>query len=74
MEIMPFRVSESDLAAMNQAHVGTMSDTEMDEFIDRHSIMYGRGEPHDYDYISRPTNMGTEHYFHSRVFGRLRFL
>ncbi|MEV6290214.1 hypothetical protein AB0M41_07175 [Streptomyces sp. NPDC051896] len=54
MEITPFRVSESDLAAMNQAHVGTMSDTEMDEFIDRHSIMYGRGEPHDYDYISLP--------------------
>jgi RHS repeat-associated protein len=74
VEIMPFRVSEADLSAMQQAHVGSMSQTEMDDFIDRHSIMYGRGEPHDYDYISRPTNMGTENYFHSRVFDRLRFL
>ncbi|WP_448321957.1 RHS repeat-associated core domain-containing protein, partial [Streptomyces sp. CO7] len=74
VEIVPFRLSESDLAALRQTHVGRMTESEMDEFIDRHSIMYGRGEPHDFDYISRPTNMGTEHYFHAGVFGLLRFL
>jgi hypothetical protein len=52
----------------------SMSPSEAEAFVDRHSRLYGAGKPHNYDYIRGHTGMGHEHFFHKRVFHRLHFL
>ncbi|MDT0319899.1 DUF6531 domain-containing protein [Streptomyces millisiae] len=74
VEIMHFRVSEADFAAMNRADITAMPEADAEAFMDRHSRIYGDGVPHNRDYIRGFTsNFGNEHFFSSAVFCRLKF-
>jgi hypothetical protein len=73
LEIMRFRVSADDLAGMRQADVGSMSGDAATDFMNSYSLLWDGVPNHGYEYISRPTNMGSEHFFDASVFGRLNF-
>ncbi|MEU8078913.1 RHS repeat-associated core domain-containing protein [Catellatospora citrea] len=72
--MLTFAVGEDALDAMNSAHVGSMADDAAEAFVGKYSSLYGDGLEHTFDYISRPTSIGTEHFFSARVFGSLNFL
>jgi hypothetical protein len=74
VDIVTFRVSEDDFAAMNKADVTQMSSDDADAFMDRYSRLYGAGESHNYDYIRGYTGMGHENYFNKSVFSLLEFV
>ena len=69
----PFSIENAELASMRQAHVGRMLDSEAQAFVDKYSSLYGEGEDHNLQYISRPTARGVEHYFAASVFDSLRW-
>ncbi|RKN39278.1 DUF6531 domain-containing protein [Streptomyces hoynatensis] len=74
VEVLHFRVSEADFAAMNRADITAMPEADAEAFVDRHSRLYGEGVPHNRDYIRGFTNnFGNEHFFSSAVFCRLKF-
>jgi hypothetical protein len=72
-QILTFSIRNDDLAGLNQAHLGTMSDDEATAFMEQNSLLWDGDASHGLDYISRPTNRGTEHYFSSNVFDLLDF-
>ncbi|WP_020141227.1 putative T7SS-secreted protein [Streptomyces sp. 351MFTsu5.1] len=74
VEILKFRVSGTDFEGMRRADIVGMSPGDAEAFVDRHSRLYGAGEPHGYDYIRGHTGMGDEHFFSRRVFHLLEFL
>jgi hypothetical protein len=42
-------------------------------FMRKHSSLWGGTPNHGYEYVTRGTNIGTEHFFGSSMFHRLRF-
>ncbi|KAA2258748.1 DNRLRE domain-containing protein [Solihabitans fulvus] len=76
-EIVEFAIDRSSLNRLRQIHVSDMSPDEAEKFMDRHSSMWGAGEPHGYDYITRPTSSekgyGAEHYFSAAAYPLLHF-
>jgi hypothetical protein len=74
VEILRFRISGSDFDGLARADIVNMSPSDAEAFVDRHSRLYGAGEPHNYDYIRGHTGMGDEHFFHRRVFHLLEFM
>ncbi|MFJ6806079.1 putative T7SS-secreted protein [Streptomyces anulatus] len=73
VEVLRFRISDSDFSSLHKADVVEMSPAEAEAFMDRYSRLYGDGKPHDFDYIRGHTGMGDEHYFHRRIFDLLNF-
>ncbi|MFE2426105.1 hypothetical protein ACFXJ5_05015 [Streptomyces sp. NPDC059373] len=73
VDILTFHVSDSDFSSLKKADVVAMSPGEADAFMERHSRLYGAGEPHDYEYVKDRTGMGHEHYFAKSVFHKLKF-
>ncbi|MGY3682658.1 RHS repeat-associated protein [Streptomyces sp. TE33382] len=74
VEVLRFRISDSDFSSLRKADVVEMSPAEAEAFMDRYSRLYGDGKPHDFDYIRGHTGMGDEHYFHRRIFDLLNFM
>ena len=70
---MKFSINNDDLAELNQAHLGSMSDDEATSFMERYSLLWDGDASHGLDYISRPTARGIEHFFSSDVFDMLNF-
>ncbi|GGZ14253.1 hypothetical protein GCM10010387_02930 [Streptomyces inusitatus] len=73
VEILRFKISDSDFSSLNKADVVEMSPADAEAFMDRYSRLYGDGTPHDFDYIRGHTGMGDEHFFHKRIFDLLNF-
>ena len=74
VEVLRFKISDSDFSSLRKADVANMSPAEAEAFMDRYSRLYGDGQPHDFDYIRGHTGMGDEHYFHRRIFDLLNFM
>ncbi|GGZ56033.1 putative T7SS-secreted protein [Streptomyces bluensis] len=74
VEIVRFKITGSDFDGLRKADIVSMSPGDAEAFVDRHSRLYGAGEPHGYDYIRGHTGMGNEHYFSRQVFHLLKFL
>lgn len=71
LEIVPFNVSNGDLAGFRSVNVDSLADP--DAFMSKYSSLYGEGLAHEYQYITRGTNFGVEHFFDRSVFGQLDF-
>ncbi|MFF4499346.1 putative T7SS-secreted protein [Streptomyces sp. NPDC001401] len=74
VEILKFKITGSDFDGLRKGDIVSMSPGDAEAFVDRHSRLYGAGEPHDYDYIRGHTGMGNEHFFSRRVFHLLEIL
>jgi hypothetical protein len=70
-QVMKFSIGNDVLAGLKQFHLGGLSDDAATSFMERNSLLWGGDASHGLDYISRPTNIGTEHYFSSGIFGLL---
>ncbi|WP_328438784.1 DUF6531 domain-containing protein [Streptomyces sp. NBC_00444] len=74
VEILKLKITGGDFDGLRKADIVNMSPGDAETFVDRHSRLYGAGEPHNYDYIRGYTGMGDEHFFSRRVFHLLEFL
>ncbi|MCZ9346616.1 RHS domain-containing protein, partial [Streptomyces sp. TRM76130] len=74
VEILKFKVKDSDFDGLRKADIVNMPPSDAEAFMDRHSRLYGSGEPHEYEYIRGHTGMGDEHFFSRQVFHLLEFL
>ncbi len=72
LEIVEFTISESDFEKLNKFHV-PLDDDLANEWLGKHSRLYGDGTPHNYDYVRGNTGMGHEHYFSKNIYHLLRF-
>lgn len=71
LRVCSFDVSNADLAGMRHLDVDSLSNPS--GFMQKFSALWGGTPSHGYDYVTRGTNFGTEHFFSSKVFDRLRF-
>jgi hypothetical protein len=71
LRVVVYEVAQADLDALRKLDLTLLSDPEVEEWMARHSH-YGAAEPHDWEYVIRGTDKGTEHYFAAAVFARLR--
>ena len=69
--VVTYEIPEADLLQLSKQDLTQLSDEDLTGWLERYSE-YGDGEPHGYEYLVRNTGMGTEHYFASSVFSRLR--
>ncbi|GAA3589342.1 hypothetical protein GCM10022198_11510 [Klugiella xanthotipulae] len=72
-DVLSFSVDNETLSNFNQAHISQMSDEQSGGFMERYSQLWDGNPDHGLDYITRPTDSMTEHYFSSDVMGALRF-
>ena len=74
LEIMRFTIPEADFAKLRQTDISKMTDDQAQSFIDRYSLMSDTGvTDHGFQYITRPTNLGSEHFFSRDVMHLLNF-
>ncbi|MGW0531454.1 DUF6531 domain-containing protein [Streptomyces sp. NPDC003032] len=74
LEMVRFTIPEAEFAKLRKADISKMTDDEADAFIDRYSLMSDTGKTdHGYQYITRPTNLGSEHFFDKSVMHLLKF-
>lgn len=74
LEIVRFTVPAEDFAKLSKADISRMTDDEAQAFIDRYSLMSETGvTDHGFQYITRPTNLGSEHFFSRHVMHLLNF-
>jgi hypothetical protein len=71
LEVMSFNVSGSDLASFKSLNIDSLADPEA--FLSKYSELWGGTPNHGFEYLTRGTQFGTEHFFDSSVFGRLNF-
>lgn len=71
LEILQFRVSESDLASMRSVNIDSLENPE--DFMSKYSQLWDGTPNHGYDWVMRGTQFGQENYFSSSVFDMLRF-
>jgi hypothetical protein len=71
LEIVTYEISDEKLATMKRLDLTRFTDKEVMDWLDRYS-QYGAGESHDWDYVVRGTDKGTEHYFAASVFNQLQ--
>ena len=69
--IIRYEILAGDLEALQILDLTPMADKEVNEWMMRHSH-YGDAEPHEFEYLIRLTDKGTEHYFAANVFAKLR--
>ncbi len=69
--VVAYEIPDDDLLRLNKQDLTQLSDDDLTVWLETYSE-YGDGVPHGYDYLIRNTGMGTEHYFASSVFSRLR--
>jgi hypothetical protein len=69
--VVVYEIAEDELERLKKQDLTQLSDEDANAWLNKYSE-YGDAEPHDWDYIIRNTGMGTEHYFASHVFNRLR--
>ena len=69
--VVTYEISDDDLPRLGKQDLTQLSDEDLAVWLEQYSE-YGDGEPHGYEYVVRSTGMGTEHYFASSVFQRLR--
>lgn len=72
LEIMEFKVSKSDFSKFKKFEV-PLDDDLANAWLEKHSSLFGKGEPHGFQYIKRRAGMGDEHYFDKSVFKKLQF-
>ncbi|MFF8864508.1 DUF6531 domain-containing protein [Streptomyces sp. NPDC015139] len=74
VEIVPFRIGADDFANLKRIDLLAISEDEATAFADKHSLVWGEGTPHGYDYVRAPTGMGQpENYFNKSIFHLLKF-
>jgi hypothetical protein len=69
--VVVYEIAEDQVGQLRELDLTQLSDEDVNAWLNKHSE-YGDAEPHDWKYIVRNTGMGTEHYFASHVFTRLR--
>jgi hypothetical protein len=69
--IILFGIKNSDLDSFSHFDVDLAPNP--DAWLDRYSALRGGTSDHGYQYVTRGTQYGTEHYFHKSVFPFLRF-
>ncbi len=72
LEIVKFSVSRSALGNMRSLDIDSLPQSEIDAFMDQH-YMADLPSTHGYDYITRGTQYGDEHFFEKSAFGFLGF-
>lgn len=71
LRICSFQVNNADLAGMRHLDVDSLANPSA--FMQKYSSLWGGTPNHGYEYVTRGTNFGTEHFFSSSVFDKLRF-
>jgi RHS repeat-associated protein len=71
LQVMSFTVASRDLASFRSLDIDSLADPEA--FLSKYSQLWGGTPNHGYEYLTRGTQFGTEHFFDSSVFGRLNF-
>lgn len=72
LSIVTVTIDRATLSTFNKKDLRGSDDAEA--FVDRHSHLFGQGEPHPYDWIIRPVDksLGHENYFTDEVFPNFR--
>lgn len=68
---MEFRISKGSFNRLKRFEV-PIDDDLANIFLERHSRIFGAGDPPGFEYIKRSATMGNEHYFDKSVFNRLK--
>jgi hypothetical protein len=71
LEILMFGIKNTELNAFSRFDVD--SDQDPDAWLDRYSLLRGGNPDHGYEYVTRGTQIGVEHYFSKSVFYHLHF-
>lgn len=71
LRIVVFDVPDEVLKKMKKLDLTFLGDEEVNTWMERHSH-YGDSLPHDFEYVIRNTDKGTEHYFAASVFARFK--
>ncbi len=71
LAIVCYEIYQGDLMALKALDLTRMTDEEVDDWMERFSH-YGNAEPHEWEYVIRATDKGTEHYFAADVFAKFR--
>jgi len=71
LEIVTYEISDEKLATMKHLDLTRLTDDEVMHWMDRYS-QYGTGEAHDWEYVIRGTDKGTEYYFAASIFTQLQ--
>lgn len=69
--ILEFELPNETVSGLRQVHLGALSDEEADAWLRRHAALWAfpnEPEEHEFDYVSRPTQFGVEHYFKPAVY------
>jgi hypothetical protein len=70
LRIVVYEVADESLGKLRKLDLTQLSDDEVNAWMEKHSH-YGDAEPHDWEYVLRNTDLGTEHYFAAAIFGQL---
>jgi RHS repeat-associated protein len=74
LEVVEFSISTRNFDSLKKLDMTKMSDDAANDWLSKHSTLYGDGVPHNLDYITRGTGMGqSEHYFSKDVYHLLSF-
>ncbi len=65
--IVTYEISDEKPATMKRLDLTQLTDDEVLAWLDRYS-QYGACEAHEWEYVIRGTDKGTEHYFAASVF------
>jgi hypothetical protein len=71
LRILELEISEETVSGLRQLHLDTLSDEEADAWLRQYAALWAfpsEPEEHGFDYVSRPTQFGVEHYFKPAVY------
>ncbi|KMQ61890.1 hypothetical protein ACM40_06085 [Chryseobacterium sp. BLS98] len=71
LEIMEFKISKGSFNRFKKFEV-PLDDDLANSWLNKHSSLFGNGEPHGFQYIKRSSSMGYEHYFDKNVFNKFK--
>lgn len=67
LSTVELQIAEKDFQTLRRMDLRGQNEL-AEEFVNRHSRLYGEGEAHSYQHVIRPTEFDAEHFFPKSVF------